>query len=226
MVPLLLFSGKRGTDTRFYWRLCSRLECYQILVRARRKLKKKNVFLFLRYHQNSSPASSQTSFLCELKRFLGDVLPQDLRESSPLQLDSLKSLPPLTLGPSSSDTLLAGLINSSSITVFSFRSRASGFQVHSGELAFSPELLEELRRRLEAEVVKITAVMREEQVGRGATERLGRLRELSALPMMEPAPGDVEEKRGSRSTFFIPTRCPVRLILCYLIHVVIQVCSF
>ncbi|XP_040039240.2 muellerian-inhibiting factor isoform X1 [Gasterosteus aculeatus] len=157
VVPLLLFSGKRGTDTR--------------------------------YHQNSSPASSQTSFLCELKRFLGDVLPQDLRESSPLQLDSLKSLPPLTLGPSSSDTLLAGLINSSSITVFSFRSRASGFQVHSGELAFSPELLEELRRRLEAEVVKITAVMREEQVGRGATERLGRLRELSALPMMEPAPG-------------------------------------
>ncbi|XP_037325317.2 LOW QUALITY PROTEIN: muellerian-inhibiting factor [Pungitius pungitius] len=146
VVPLLLFSGERGTDTR--------------------------------YHLNSSPASSQTSFLCELERFLGDVLPQDHRESSPLQLDSLKSLPPLTLGLSSGDALLAGLINSSSVTVFSFRSRASGFRVHRGELAFSPQLLEELRRRLEAEAGKMAAVMREERVGRGAAQRLARLGEL------------------------------------------------
>ncbi|KAM8875867.1 muellerian-inhibiting factor isoform 2-T2 [Spinachia spinachia] len=143
-----------------------------------------------RYHLNSTPASSQTSFLCELRRFLGDALPQDHRAPSPLQLDSLKSLPPLTLGPSTGDALLAGLMDSSPVTVFSFRSRASGFQAHRGELAFSPRLLEELRRRLEVEVVKITALMRGEHVGRGATHRLERLRELSAFPTKEPAPGE------------------------------------
>ncbi|KAK9519086.1 hypothetical protein VZT92_021838 [Zoarces viviparus] len=158
MVPLLLFSGERGTDSR--------------------------------YHHSSSLASSQTPFLCELKRFLGDVLPQDHRESSPAQLDSLQSLPPLTLGLSSSDTLLAGLINSSAITIFSFGSRGSVFPVHRGELAFSPALLEELKQRLEQSVVKITTVIREEQVGQRATERMGRLKDLSAFPMTEPAAGD------------------------------------
>ncbi|XP_068581999.1 LOW QUALITY PROTEIN: muellerian-inhibiting factor [Cebidichthys violaceus] len=144
MVPLLLFSGERGTDSR--------------------------------YHHSSSLASSQTFFLCELKRFLGDVLPQDHRESSLLQLDSLQSLPPLTLGLSSSDTLLAGLMNSSSITIFSFGS--SVFPVRPGELAFSPALLEELKQRSEQSVVKITEVIREEQVGQRADERLGRLKDL------------------------------------------------
>ncbi|XP_040023894.2 uncharacterized protein LOC120812167 isoform X1 [Gasterosteus aculeatus] len=142
-----------------------------------------------RYHQNSSMASSQTSFLCELKRFLGDILPQDHHKFTPLKLDSLQSLPSLTLGLSSSDTMLAGLINSSSITIFSFSSWASMFPVHRGELSLSAELLEELRQRLEVEVVKITTVMREEQVGQRANDRLGRLRELSAFPVKEPAAG-------------------------------------
>ncbi|XP_031719912.1 muellerian-inhibiting factor [Anarrhichthys ocellatus] len=199
MVPLLLFSGERGTDSR--------------------------------YHHSSSLASSQTPFLCELKRFLGDVLPQDHRESSPVHLDSLQSLPPLTLGLSSSDTLLAGLINSSSITIFSFGSWGSVFPVHRGELAFSPALLEELKQRLEQSVVKITTVIREEQVGHRATERLGRLKDLSAFPMKEPAAGDhqyraflllkalqtvarvYEVQRGLRATRAGPNN-PVRANIC------------
>ncbi|XP_044055344.1 muellerian-inhibiting factor [Siniperca chuatsi] len=161
MTPLLLFSGETGTDTRYA------------------------------HVSGSSPASSQTSsFLCELKRFLGDVLPQDQLESPPLQLDSLQSLPPLTLGLSSSETLLAGLINSSAPTIFSFASWGSMFQIHHGELALSPALLEEIRQRLEQTVMQIMEVIREEEVGHRATERLGRLKELSVFPTKEPAAGE------------------------------------
>ncbi|KAE8294291.1 hypothetical protein D5F01_LYC07243 [Larimichthys crocea] len=143
-----------------------------------------------RHVSGSSPASSQTSsFLCELKRFLGDILPEDHPVSPPLQLDSLQSLPPLTLGLSSSETLLAGLINSSALTIFSFSSW-SRFQVHHGELALSPALLEELGQRLEQTVVQIMEVIREEEMGHRATERLGRLRKLSAFPKKEPPAGE------------------------------------
>ncbi|XP_040895825.1 muellerian-inhibiting factor [Toxotes jaculatrix] len=160
ITPLLLFSGGTGTDTRYT-----------------------DV-------SGSSPASSQTvSFLCELKRFLGDILPQDHPESPPLRLDSLQSMPPLSLGLSSSETLLAGLINSSSPTVFSFTRWGSMFQVHHGQLALSAALLEELRQRLEQIVMQIMEVIREEKVGHRATERLGRLRELT-LPKKEPAAGE------------------------------------
>nr|QXV87601.1 anti-Mullerian hormone [Sebastes schlegelii] len=160
MIPLLLFSGGTGTDIR---------------------------------HTHTSgppPASTQSSFLCELKRFLGDVLPQDRPESPRLQLDSSPSLPPLTLGLSSSDTLLAGLINSSSPTIFSFPSQFSMFQVHRGELALSPTLLEELKQRMEQTGMQIMEVIREEEVGHRATERLGRLKELSAFPTMGPTAGE------------------------------------
>nr|QXV87596.1 anti-Mullerian hormone [Sebastes pachycephalus] len=160
MIPLLLFSGGTGTEIR---------------------------------HTHTSgppPASSQTSFLCELKRFLGDVLPQDRPESPRLQLDSLQSLPPLTLGLSSSDTLLAGLMNSSSPTIFSFSNRGSMFQVHRGELALSPTLLEELKQRMEQTWMQVMEVIQEEEVGHRATERLGRLKELSAFPRTGPAAGE------------------------------------
>ncbi|XP_034738468.1 muellerian-inhibiting factor [Etheostoma cragini] len=160
MTPLLLFSGERGTDTRYT------------------------------HTSGSSPASSQNSFLCELKRFLGDVMPQELSESPPLRLDSLQSLPPLKLGLSSSDGLLAGLINSSSPTIFSFISWSSMFQVHHGELAMSPALLEELSQRLEQSVLKMMEVIRDEEVGHRAMARLGRLKELSAFPKKEPAAGE------------------------------------
>ncbi|XP_076582237.1 muellerian-inhibiting factor [Chaetodon auriga] len=161
MAPLLLLSREGGTDTRYT------------------------------HASGSSPASSQTSsFLCELKRFLGDVMPQDHPESSPLQLTSLQSQPPLTLGLSSSETLLAGLINSSALTIFSFTSCCSVFQVQHGELALSPALLEELRQKLEQAVMQIMKVLREEEVGERATERLARLKELSVFPKEKPAAGE------------------------------------
>ncbi|XP_029286066.1 LOW QUALITY PROTEIN: muellerian-inhibiting factor [Cottoperca gobio] len=150
MTPLLLFSGERGTDLRYT------------------------------HTSELSRASSQTSFLCELKRFLCDVQPQDPPESPPLQLDSLQSMPPLTLGLSSSDTLLAGLINSSSPTIFSFTGQGSVLQVYRGELALSPALLEEMKQRLEQTGIQVMEVLRdeEEEVGHRATQRLGRLKEL------------------------------------------------
>ncbi|XP_034530622.1 muellerian-inhibiting factor [Notolabrus celidotus] len=137
-----------------------------------------------------SGSSMTSSFLCELRRFLGDVLPQSHPPSSSLQLESLQSLPPLTLGLSSSETLLAGLINSSALTIFSFSSWGSRFQVHHGELSLSPALLEELRQRLEQAMEQITTVIREEDVGHRAIEKLGRLKEHSAFPKTQPAAGE------------------------------------
>ncbi|KAM7011907.1 muellerian-inhibiting factor [Tautogolabrus adspersus] len=160
MIPLLLFSGERGTDTR-------------------------NAHI----SGSSMTPSHTSSFLCELKRFLGDVLPPVHPGSPQLQLDSLQSLPPLTLGLSSSETLLAGLINSSALTIFSFSSWSSRFPVHHGELSLSPALLEELKERLEQTVEKIMAVIREEDLGHKATERLGRLKKHSVLLKKEPETG-------------------------------------
>ncbi|KAI9520437.1 hypothetical protein NQZ68_017137 [Dissostichus eleginoides] len=143
------------------------------------------------YTHTSSPASSQTSFLCELKRFLGDVPPQDPPEFPTLQLDSLDSLPPLTLDLSSSDTLLAEVINSSSQTIFSFPSWGSMFQVYLGELAMSPALLQEVKQRLQQTVMQVTEVIEMEgEVGCRATKRLRRLNELSAFPEKEPTAGE------------------------------------
>uniref|UniRef100_A0A3B4Y6W3 Anti-Mullerian hormone n=1 Tax=Seriola lalandi dorsalis TaxID=1841481 RepID=A0A3B4Y6W3_SERLL len=158
---LLLFSGGTGTDTRLQTHV-----------------------------SGSSLASSQTfSFLCELKRFLGEVLPQHHPESPPFQLESLPSMPPLSLGLSSSETLLAGLINSSFLTVFSFARWGSISQVHPGQLAMSPALVEEVRQRLGQIGMQIMEVIREKEVGHRATERLERLQEFSALPTMEQAAG-------------------------------------
>lgn len=140
-------------------------------------------------------ASSETfSFLCELKRFLGDVMPHNQPRSPPLPLDSLSSLPPLSLGLSSSESLLAGLINSSFATVFSFPRRGSSSRVHPGQLAMSPALVEEVRQRLEQIGTQVQEVMREKEVGDRAAERLERLRELSALPTKEQATGDEHNK--------------------------------
>ncbi|XP_071343662.1 muellerian-inhibiting factor isoform X2 [Trachinotus anak] len=161
IIPLLLFSGGTGTDTRHT-------------------------------HVSSSfPASSQTfSFLCELKRFLGDVLPNDHPESPPLQLDSFPSMPPLSLGLSSSETLLAGLINSSSPTVFCFPRWGSISQGHPGQLAMSSALVEEVRQRLEQIGMQIMELIREKEVGHRATERLERLKDFSTLPTKELAAGE------------------------------------
>ncbi|KAM7388395.1 hypothetical protein PAMP_024571 [Pampus punctatissimus] len=182
--------------------------------------------------------SSQTfSFLCELRRFLGDVLPQNHPESRPLKLDSLHSLPPLKLGLSSSENLLAGLINSSAPTIFSFTSAM--FHMHHGELALPSALLEELRRRLEQIVVQIMEVIREEDLGHRSIKRLERLKELSTFPKVEVAAGEsqyraflllkalqtvgrtFEIQRGLRATRADPN-CSVRDNICDLKSLIVS----
>ncbi len=85
-------------------------------------------------------------------------------------------------------------MNSSAPTIFSFASWGSVFQVHHRELALSPALLEELRQRLEQNVMHVMEVIREEEMGHRAMERLGRLKDHSAFPKKEPAAGDVYKK--------------------------------
>uniref|UniRef100_A0A673WQE8 Anti-Mullerian hormone N-terminal domain-containing protein n=1 Tax=Salmo trutta TaxID=8032 RepID=A0A673WQE8_SALTR len=101
--------------------------------------------------QSPSPASSRTyAFLCELQEFLSAVQPPQTQSQlrvAPVPLYTLHSLPILSLGLSSSETVLAGLLNSSALTL---------------ELALQPALLEVLRQRLEEVVVQ----MRTEEVGR------------------------------------------------------------
>lgn len=57
----------------------------------------------------------------------------------------------------------------------------------------SAPLLEELRQRLEQTVTQTVKIIREEEVGHRAMERLGRLIELSAYLKKEPATGDVNK---------------------------------
>ncbi|XP_047444124.1 muellerian-inhibiting factor [Mugil cephalus] len=140
----------------------------------------------------SSPASSQTPFLCELKRFLRAALPQEHPESPLLQLASLQSLPPLSLGPSSSETFLAGMINSSAPIIFSFASWGSMYPVSHGELSLSSALLEELRQKLEQSERQIMEIIREEDLPRRATERLEKLKELSLLGRKEQVAGQTQ----------------------------------
>ncbi|KAM6921609.1 muellerian-inhibiting factor [Xenentodon cancila] len=135
-------------------------------------------------------AATQTSFLCELRRFLDCVLPQELTQSPSVQLASLQSLPPLTLGLSSSETLLAGIINSSAPTIFSFNSWASKFPVRQEQLALSPALLDELGQRLEQSETRILELIREGKVADSGTERLRRLKELSGFQRNKPVAGE------------------------------------
>lgn len=129
------------------------------------------------------PPSRTYQFLCELQRFLSDVLPQRKTSSSPsghaLPLASLSSMPPLTLGESSSQSLLLGLLNSSTPTLFSFPRRGVGLLGHRVALSLQPPLLALLRQGL----VDAIAQFRSEGVGIvHLTDRLERLSDLSALP--------------------------------------------
>lgn len=63
----------------------------------------------------------------------------------------------------------------------------------------SPPLLEVLRQRLEQTVTQIVEIIREEEVGHRAMERLGRLIQLSAFLKKEPATGDVRHTPTSLS---------------------------
>ncbi|XP_036377344.1 muellerian-inhibiting factor-like [Megalops cyprinoides] len=123
-------------------------------------------------------------FLCDLQKFLSEVLPGEKLESLPVQtapvsLDTLQSLPPLTLGDSASEPLLLGLLNSSAPTLFSFPRQLSELQEHRVELALQPPLLAMLRLRLEEAVAQM---VRESVGGRDIMDRLLRLQELSVLP--------------------------------------------
>lgn len=62
--------------------------------------------------------------------------------------------------------------------------------MHGGELSLSSALLEELRQRLAAAVARSLEVMRQEEVGGRAAERLRRLVELSSSLEREAATGD------------------------------------
>uniref|UniRef100_A0AAY4BGP4 TGF-beta family profile domain-containing protein n=1 Tax=Denticeps clupeoides TaxID=299321 RepID=A0AAY4BGP4_9TELE len=83
-------------------------------------------------------------FLCELQRFLSEVLPptqllpHPTGGTSTVSLDTLDTLPPLSLGVASSENFLLGLLNSSAPTLFSFPHERSGLRSHRGELSLRP----------------------------------------------------------------------------------------
>ncbi|KAB5559446.1 hypothetical protein PHYPO_G00029220 [Pangasianodon hypophthalmus] len=122
-------------------------------------------------------------FLCELQKFLNEVSPEgnpllvqdEVRTVSP---SVLHSLPPLTLGVSSSESLLLELVNSSGPTVFYFPRQSLGLRTHRVELALKPSLLSVLKLKLDEALAQV----RMEEVGRGAIDKLQILRVLSALP--------------------------------------------
>ncbi|XP_035992057.1 muellerian-inhibiting factor isoform X2 [Fundulus heteroclitus] len=131
--------------------------------------------------------ATSRSFLCELRRFLDAVLPQHRSDTPLVRHDSLQSLPRLALDPSTSETLLAGIINSSASTVFSFHSWSSSIPARPGQLALSPALLEEVGQRLEKNEQQIRELIRQETVTQSVSEKLGRLRELSGFQRQDPA---------------------------------------
>ncbi|KAI7791335.1 anti-Mullerian hormone [Triplophysa rosa] len=128
------------------------------------------------------PPSKTFLFLCELQKFLNEVLPQkdpqeSLEEESTASLYALNSLPPLTLGESSPQFLLSGLVNSSTQTVFVFPPHQQSLQTHRVELNLESPLLSVLRLRLDEAIAQVKEAEAEQSVN----DRLQRLIEMSAL---------------------------------------------
>lgn len=120
-------------------------------------------------------------FLCELQKFLNEASPQGnplLAQDDSVSPGALHSLPPLTLGASSSESLLLELVNSSGPTVFHFPRQSLGLRTHQVELALQPALLSVLKSKLDEALAQV----RMEEVGRGAIDKLQILSVLSALP--------------------------------------------
>lgn len=153
---------------------------------------------FIRAFHRSSDVSlclfSRTFvFLCELQKFLNEVSPQgnpllaqdEVERVSP---SVLHSLPPLTLGVSSSESLLLELVNSSGPTVFYFPHQSLRLRSHRVELALKPSLLSVLKLKLDEALAQV----RMEEIGRGAMDKLQILGVLSVLPEdgAEPETGD------------------------------------
>ncbi|XP_077574012.1 muellerian-inhibiting factor isoform X2 [Stigmatopora nigra] len=149
------------------------------------------VLLFTR-QEDSSPSvgdsSRPISFLCELRRFLSGVLPQRRPDTPPLRLDTLRAPPPVTLDPSSSESELAYLINSSAPTVFSFT--GSTYHVHRGELAMPQGLLDEVRRNLELNLAGAMEILRDKADSQRSFRRLQRLWELCAFSKLDSVSGE------------------------------------
>ncbi|XP_059425530.1 muellerian-inhibiting factor isoform X2 [Carassius carassius] len=121
-------------------------------------------------------------FLCELQKFLSDVLPQKEGPTSQegakiVSLEALHSLPPLSLGASSTESLLSGLVNSSTPTVFVFPERQQGLQTHRVEVTLESPLLSVLQMRLDEAMAQV----KQQEVGQNMIDRLQKLSELSAL---------------------------------------------
>ncbi|KAG7327770.1 hypothetical protein KOW79_009376 [Hemibagrus wyckioides] len=128
--------------------------------------------------ENVPQSNGTFLFLCELQKFLNEVSPQ----GNPLLQDEvspnvLHSLPPLTLGVSSSESLLHELVNSSGPTVFFFP-QSVRLRTHRVELALKPSLLLVLKLKLDEALAQV----RMEEFGRGAMDTLQVLSVLSALP--------------------------------------------
>lgn len=130
---------------------------------------------------------SHNSFLCELRHFLVQSFPQD-HDGPVVNLESLQSVSSQPIGLSSSESLLAGLINSSAPTILSFAQR-SMLHAHHEELALSSALLGELRQRLEQTLVHVLEVMKEDGRARG---RLQRLKQLSGFPFSQHVEGKLQ----------------------------------
>uniref|UniRef100_A0A8C6SVL8 Anti-Mullerian hormone n=1 Tax=Neogobius melanostomus TaxID=47308 RepID=A0A8C6SVL8_9GOBI len=130
---------------------------------------------------------SHNSFLCELKHFLVQSSPQD-HDAPVVNLESLQSMPSQPIGLSSSESLLAALINSSAPTILSFTQR-SMLHAHREELALTPALLAELRQRLEQTLADVLELIKEN--GR-ARMRLQRLKQLSGFPFSQSVQGTLQ----------------------------------
>lgn len=131
----------------------------------------------------------------ELQEFLNEVLPQEdpilsAEEETTVSQDVLHSLPPLSLGASSSESFLLELINSSGPTAFLFPRQSLGMQNHRVELTLNPVLLSMLRQRLEVALAQI----RTEEVGRSVMDKLQTLTALTTLP------GDSDGAAGDHFT--------------------------
>ncbi|XP_051549045.1 muellerian-inhibiting factor-like isoform X2 [Myxocyprinus asiaticus] len=128
------------------------------------------------------PPSRTFLFLCELKKLFNDIqpekeLPTPQEEASTVSLDTLHSLPPLTLGVSSTESLLSVLVNSSTPTAFVFPQRQQSLQNHRVELTLESPLLSVLRQRLDEAIAQV-----KKEAGQKVIDRLQKLSELSALP--------------------------------------------
>ncbi|XP_048833296.1 muellerian-inhibiting factor [Brienomyrus brachyistius] len=130
------------------------------------------------------PVSETFLFLCELQAFLGEALSHTLlppapAHTAPVSLNTLHSLPSMTLGSSSSEPLLLGLLTSTTPTLFSFPPQTSELRGHRVELALQPHLLTVLKERL----VQAAAQIRSDEVrGPNVAKQLQRLQKLSQLP--------------------------------------------